>query len=73
MDYYCILGANIRAYRNKKGLSQEKLADITHLQRTYIGSVERGERNISLKNILIIAKALEVEPYKLLIFKEKEN
>jgi transcriptional regulator with XRE-family HTH domain len=61
-----IIGANIKRYRTALGLSQEKLAEAAQLHRTYIGSVERGERNISAKNIAKIAEVLGVEPYKLL-------
>lgn len=51
-------GANLRAERRKVGLSQEALAAAAVLDRTYVGSVERGERNISLLNIAKLAKAL---------------
>lgn len=61
------LGDTIRNLREKKGLSQEVLADIAGLHRTYIGSVERGERNVSLANIILIARALDSNPSKLLI------
>lgn len=61
-----IIGQNIRLNRQTKCISQEKLADITELHRTYIGSVERGERNISIINLVKIAFALEVKPAKLL-------
>lgn len=51
-------GQRIRHFRKLKGISQEELADSCDLHRTYIGSVERGERNITLLNAEKIAKAL---------------
>ena len=59
-------GANVRVRRELLGLSQEVLADRAGLHRTYIGSVERGERNLSLLNILRIAAALECTAVDLL-------
>jgi transcriptional regulator with XRE-family HTH domain len=53
-------GQRIRDLRKEKGFSQESFAYRCELDRTYIGSIERGERNISLKNIEVIAKALEI-------------
>lgn len=61
-----ILGSNIKILRQKNQLSQEKLAEKASLHRTYIGAIERGERNVSLENIALIAKVLKVEPYELL-------
>ena len=58
-------GARVRELRRDKGLSQEALALACGLDRTYVGSVERGERNISLVNIHLIASALRV-PAKVL-------
>ena len=55
-----ILGFVLRAFRIEKGFSQEKLAEIALLHRTYIGSVERGERNPSFKSLNRILCALEV-------------
>jgi len=60
------IGANIKHYRVIIGLSQEKLAELAGLHRTYVGAVERGERNISVKNIAKIATALGIEPYQLM-------
>ena len=54
------VGNRIKDLRAKSGLSQEKLAFACELDRTYIGSVERGERNISVINLNKIAKALDV-------------
>jgi transcriptional regulator with XRE-family HTH domain len=61
-----ILGDNIRLARQLKGLSQEELAELACLHRTYIGSVERGERNVSLENIVSISRALQLHPTNLL-------
>jgi transcriptional regulator with XRE-family HTH domain len=60
------IGDRIRDLRTKADLSQEKLAFACDLDRTYIGSVERGERNISALNLKKIAKALKVKPADLL-------
>lgn len=70
MDYLQILGANIRAHRQRLGMTQEQLAESADLHRTYVGAIERGDRNVSLNNIVAIAKALNIEPYKLLIYKD---
>jgi len=53
-------GTVVRALRESVGLSQEELAARTGLHRTYIGSVERGERNVSLQNIYRIAESLGI-------------
>lgn len=55
-----IFARNLRDCRRCKGLSQEKLAELSGLHRTYVGSVERGERNISLDNMERLANALGV-------------
>jgi transcriptional regulator with XRE-family HTH domain len=60
------LGANVRAARKRKGWSQEELADHCGLHRTYVGGIERGERNVTLENILRLAGALNVVPAELL-------
>jgi transcriptional regulator with XRE-family HTH domain len=59
-------GDRLRSLRVAKGLSQEELADHSGLNRTYVGSVERGERNVSLLNIHKLAAALGVVPSTLL-------
>ncbi|MBQ5153296.1 helix-turn-helix domain-containing protein [Macrococcoides caseolyticum] len=55
------IGNNITQLRKSKGWSQEELAFECQLHRTYIGSVERGERNIAILNLFKIANALGVE------------
>ena len=60
------IGKNVRAYRKKLGYSQEELADVAGVHRTYMGAVERGEKNISALSLVKIAKALKVKPEKLL-------
>ncbi|MBK9265742.1 MAG: helix-turn-helix transcriptional regulator [Polyangiaceae bacterium] len=55
-------GARVRAERERVGVSQEELADRAGLHRTYLGGVERGERNVGLLNVLRIARALGVAP-----------
>ena len=57
-----ILGRSVRAARTRAGLSQEALADRAGLHRTYVGGVERGERNISMGSLFRLADALGVPP-----------
>lgn len=71
MSLINIFSHNTKSYRLKRGLSQEKLAELSGLHRTYIGSVERGERNISINNIEKICKALNVDVTQL--FSEIKN
>lgn len=59
-------GRLLRAKRASEGISQEELAFRTGLHRTYVGSVERGERNLSLENIFVFAKALRCSPKEFL-------
>jgi transcriptional regulator with XRE-family HTH domain len=66
MDRKAAFGKRLKAIRDDRGYSQERLADLAGLHRTYIGGVERGERNVSLLNIWRIADALGVGPSALL-------
>jgi len=59
-------GGRVRLRREELGLSQEKLAERCELHWTYIGQVERGQRNLSLHNIVRIAKGLDSDPGELL-------
>jgi transcriptional regulator with XRE-family HTH domain len=61
-----LFGNQLRDIRTKKGFSQEGLALECGLDRSYVGGVERGERNISLINIIRLAEALNVKPTELL-------
>jgi transcriptional regulator with XRE-family HTH domain len=63
------IGKNIRGERKKRGLSQEKLAELADVHRTYIGMVERAEKNITLVSLEKIARALNVSITEL--FKEE--
>ena len=71
MSLINIFAYNVRLYRTQRGLSQESLAEIAGLHRTYISLVERERRNISIENIEKIALALEVDAYLLLMPKPK--
>jgi len=68
-----ILAENLRAYRKTKGLSQEELADMCGLHRTYVGSVERGERNATLSTLETLASALGISVPELLTKRAFEN
>ncbi len=68
-----ILADNIRDYRKAKHLSQEELADACELHRTYIGSIERGERNVTLSTLEVLAKALGVSVIELLTKRAMRN
>lgn len=61
-----VLATSIRRRRAELGISQEALAMEAGLHRTFVGSVERAERNISLDNVERLARALNVEPWQLL-------
>ncbi len=65
-DLQRTVGRNLRAYREDKGLSQEAFADELCVHRTYMGGVERGERNLTLKSLERIAARIGLEPLDLL-------
>jgi transcriptional regulator with XRE-family HTH domain len=63
-----LFGRNLAKIRKEKGWSQEQLANESELARSYVSDTERGIRNVSLLNICKLAKTLNIEPHKLLIF-----
>ncbi|MGK6317982.1 helix-turn-helix domain-containing protein [Sphingomonas sp. DT-204] len=65
-----IVAANVRDRRLRLGWSQEQLADLSGFHRTYVGSVERGERNITLTTLEALARVLETTPEALLKAKD---
>ena len=62
----CILATNIRTFRSDKSVSQEEFANTCSLHRTYVGSVERGERNVSLSTLEMFASAMNISVSRLL-------
>lgn len=66
MSLLHIFASNVKKYRQQQNLSQEQLAELSGLHRTYISSIEREQRNISIDNISKIASALKIDPYLLL-------
>ena len=65
MDIIHVFGTNVRKYRNTLKISQEQLAELSGLHRTYISDIECFRRSISLENIQKIADALNIETYQL--------
>jgi transcriptional regulator with XRE-family HTH domain len=65
-DLQRAVGRNLRAYREAEGLSQEAFADVLGFHRTYMGGIERGERNLTLRSVERIVAKLGVDPLKLL-------
>lgn len=59
-------GRNLRTYRLERGLSQEAFAEVLGVHRTYMGGVERGERNLTLQSVERIASTLRIDPLELL-------
>ena len=60
------LGRNLRSFREAEDLSQEAFAEVLGVHRTYMGALERGERNVSLRSVEKIAATLKIEPLLLL-------
>jgi transcriptional regulator with XRE-family HTH domain len=73
MDILKLFGLNLKTLRLEKGLSQEKLAELSELHRTYISSIELGKRNVSLKNIEAISRALDVPIEKFFVDIQTRN
>ncbi|HEX4608578.1 MAG TPA: helix-turn-helix transcriptional regulator [Urbifossiella sp.] len=67
-DVKVLFGRRVRQLRKEKGVSQEAFAHQVRIDRSYFGSIERGERNVSLENICLIAAGLGVPPAELLVF-----
>jgi transcriptional regulator with XRE-family HTH domain len=65
-DLQRVLGRNLRTHRQKLGLSQEAFAQELQVHRTYMGALERGERNLTLRSVERLAAQLEVDPLELL-------
>jgi len=65
-DLQKTVGRQLRAHREAQGLSQEAFADVIGFHRTYVGGLERGERNLTLKNVEKIADKLGLDPLDLL-------
>jgi transcriptional regulator with XRE-family HTH domain len=64
-DLQRTVGRNLRAYREGRELSQEAFAEVLGVHRTYMGGIERGERNLTLKSLERIAERLELDPLAL--------
>jgi transcriptional regulator with XRE-family HTH domain len=72
-EYIISLGIFIRQIREQKKISQQNLADICDLPKSTIGRIERAEINTTIRTLVKIANALELEPYKLLQFTIKND
>lgn len=73
MSLIHIFASNLKRFRIESNISQERLAELAGLHRTYISAVEREQRNISIDNIQRISEALGIEPYRLFIENTKSN
>lgn len=72
-DLQRLLGENLRRHRLARGLSQEAFADVVGVHRTYMGGLERGERNLTLRSVERIASLLELDPVELLLPTERST
>lgn len=66
-DLQKTVGRNLRAYRMERGLSQEAFAEVLGVHRTYMGGVERGERNLTLKSVERMAERLGIDTEQLML------
>lgn len=71
MDIKVAYGKNVRLIRKDKGISQEKLAELSELDRTYISDIENGKRNVSIETVFKIADALKTPIIKFFDFHTK--
>jgi transcriptional regulator with XRE-family HTH domain len=67
-----IVGRNLRRLRGKLHLSQDDFADRANIHRTYIGAIERGEQNITLSTLELLAATLKAKPVDLLVMEEED-
>jgi transcriptional regulator with XRE-family HTH domain len=65
-DLQRAVGRNLRAFRTSRGLSQEAFAEVVGVHRTYMGGLERGERNLTLRSVERLANRLDLSPMQLL-------
>ena len=72
-DLLMAVGRNLRAYRLERGLSQEAFAEVLGVHRTYMGGVERGERNLTLKSVERMAVTLRIDPLTLLQSRDERD
>ncbi len=70
-EYIIDLGIHIRQMRERKGVSQQNLADMCNMPKTSIGRIERAEVSVTIRTLIKIANALEIEPKELLDFQTR--
>ena len=73
MDVVQLLGENVRRYRKRLGMTQEQLAHEAEMERSYVSDLERGTRNPSVRALGRLAKALRIEPDRLLRIADDPN